>query len=329
MALNNGQQPTFNPDAVSKLIQEQIVNQQRFQPQQFPYQQSLPYSSSYQQANSPYLSNNLLNNSNSLYSNYYSNPLGQSRSKFQYDPNLHGIITKYAEKRARSSLAPIETILDAISSVSLILETTYSAFYGSFRSITAMADFIMFVRNQLINELSELPRVLNVFIDFFKWLLQALGIKAKFMENIDRKAHDKIWNSELDLNSLNDVRSLLSGSGSDENGKKGSSFLPLLIFFSLVMGAPYLLWRFLGLPGPLPKNNKPSWTLRDGQHFEAIGLTTIRSEDPRRLCFDKNQKLFVDPDSVKPGAKFVVACTVDSATKIGFVHTNSIKIIFG
>lgn len=255
------------------------------------------------------------------------------RNNLTYDPAAHGIISKLAEERTRSTFSSIETILDAVSSINTILESTYTAIYGSFRTITSVADHLIFVRNHLA-EIALIPRVLQIVVGFCRWLLQALGLgNSKLAQRLGQRNDEQIWKEALAKDfSSDDIKRLLAQS--DDSAGPSSPLWPIFLFFSLVLGTPYIIWRLLGAPGPIPRTNVPEWTLGRGRHFVAVSLREYKAQNSNELSFGKNQIFFVKPESLQPGSKWLIACVATNpktkpltSFKIGLIPLNYVRLV--
>lgn len=262
-----------------------------------------------------------------------STPQYWRRNNLTYDPAAHGVISKLAEERTRSTFSSIETILDAVNSINTILESTYTAIYGSFRTITSVADHLIFVRNHLA-EIALIPRVLQIVAGFCRWLLQVIGLgNSKLAQRLGQRSDEHIWKEALAKDfSSEDIKRLLAQS--DDSAGPSSPLWPIFLFFSLVLGTPYIIWRLLGAPGPIPRTNVPEWTLGRGRHFVAVSLREYKAQNSNELSFGKNQIFFVKPESLQPGSKWLIACVASNPKtkplvnlKIGLIPLNYVRLV--
>lgn len=326
--MNNLPPPAFhlNPQLAYQAQQSQVASSLRPVHQLSPFLAAQsPYFNQY--AAGPSGINSASSFSNSFPSNYL------RRNNLTYDPAAHGVISRLAEERTRSTFSSVESVLDAFSSINTILDSTYTAIHGSFKTITGVADHLIFVRNHLA-EIALFPRVLQIVIRFCRWLLQVFGLDGtKLGEKLATQNDDQIWNEALskDFSSSENIKQLLTESG--HSVSHSSPLWPIFVFFSLVLGTPYIIWRLLGASGSIPRTNYPEWTLRSGRHFVAVGLYDFKARNGNELSFAKNQILFVKPESLKPGSKWLIACEAPDAkrpggtSKIGFIPLNYVKLV--
>lgn len=229
---------------------------------------------------------------------------------------INGLISKLAEDKMQPAFKSIEKTLQTFNSISTILHSTYSMLYGSFRTITGVVDHFIFIKNQM-TELALFPRIVQLLVDFLKWLFNLLGIKnIKFNESLERNNDDKIWKEALDYSSTESLKNKIKDNE--------SSLWPVFVFFSLVLGTPYIVWRLLGATG----TNQPDWIYKNGRHFIAIGLNDFNARNKNELSFTKGQKLFIKPETLQPNSKWLLACTSDKEQiQIGVIPLNLVKII--
>lgn len=260
------------------------------------------------------------------------NPYANSfqRRRQAYDSRNNGVISKIAEDKTRSAFNSIEVILDTFSSLSAILENTYSAIYGSFRTLTNVADHIIFLRNHLA-ELALLPRAIQILSRFLKWMLQALGFgRTNFVQQLDESMKERLLHETFgsDPSSPNPFQSPKSPS---------SSAWPILAFISLVFGTPYIVRKLLGAPADvIPRTNRPEWTLKNGHHYIAVGLHDFVARNTNELSFTKDCPLYIKPESMQPGSKWFIATLANDdpafdprqpAKAIGLVPANYVRIL--
>ncbi|KAI2800286.1 Peroxisomal membrane protein PAS20 [Blomia tropicalis] len=278
----------------------------------------------------PYSMNS--NSYGSMMMNYNHNYPGSSTQwrragNLLYDPTTHGVISKMAEERTRSTFSSIESVLEAFSSINMILDSTYSAIHGSFKTITGVADHLIFVRNHFA-EIALIPRTLQIISKFCHWLLQLFGIDCSKWIKSNQSA-EQIWNESATDSTESNIKKLLTHS---DNGESVSSPLwPIFLFFSLVFGTPYIVWRLLGSPGSIPRTNCPEWTTNRGRHFVALGVYDFKARNENELSFEKNQILFIKPESLQPNSKWLIACPTSNnsngTVKMGLIPLNYVKLI--
>lgn len=149
---------------------------------------------------------------------------------------------RVAEESSRQAFQSIESIVQAFGSVSMMLESTYYAVHSSFRAVIGVADHFSRLRNHLAQILSTLA-----VIRTFKWILR------KLLQLIGVRGHDR-EESAWTRAETNPITSHLTPDGTFDSLKvddpselfsRGRSSWPIIIFFGVVFGTPWLIWRLL------------------------------------------------------------------------------------
>jgi len=145
---------------------------------------------------------------------------------------------RVAEESSRQAFQSIESIVQAFGSVSMMLESTYYAVHSSFRAVIGVADHFSRLRQHLAQILSTLA-----IIRTFKWIIRRLlyliGIR-RFNET-----EEKAWTH---ASNSNPIASHLTPDGTFDTSEltsRGRSSWPIIIFFGVVLGTPWLIWRLL------------------------------------------------------------------------------------
>lgn len=302
-------------------------------PNNYYYQQQFPYNN--YQSGQPVPFYNLSNpnfyqqnGSNHYHPNWNNNSHHRKNLPYQYNnSSMPTIISKMAEDKMKPAFKSIEMILETFNSINMILDSTYSTLYGSFRTITGVADHLIFIRNHL-TELALFPRLACTLINLIKWMFKFLGLNhTKLGEMFERQINNDIWREAM--SSSNAIKIPVSESSGDD--KPHSSLWPVMAFFSLIFGTPYIVWRLLGATGQIPRINQPDWTTKNGRHFVAIGLQNFKARNMNELNFRKGQMIYIKPESLQPDSKWLVACTINEDGKkpvqIGVIPLNLVKLL--
>ena len=150
----------------------------------------------------------------SPYSSPYSNGFNSfsSTSRFNSSANL-------IPSGARGPFETVESVVHAVSSISMLLDSTYSALISSVRSVYAVGEQLSRMKAQMGHLYAALAftKLLRWFRDHFGW---AFG---------HQPTPDLIWTNVAD----------------DYNSKKRPSQWPLLVYMGFLIGAPYLTWKFV------------------------------------------------------------------------------------
>eukprot|EP00127_Corallochytrium_limacisporum_P002623 Clim_evm59s134 gene=Clim_evmTU59s134 len=123
-----------------------------------------------------------------------------------------------AESSSRPAFQAIEDIVGAVTSVSMMLESTYQATYSSFRAVLGVADQFGRLRSQLVGVFSTLAAIRMMRRVLYRILL-AFGIK---MESLKPPPVEE-----------------------GEVAQQRARAWPIIIFLGVVFGVPWFIWKLL------------------------------------------------------------------------------------
>lgn len=149
-----------------------------------------------------------------------------------------------AEESSRGAFQSIESIVQAFSSVSMMLDATFSAVYNSFRAVLDVANHLTRLRAHLTRVLSAFALVRTLRY-IYRRLLRLLGRRS------DAEVDDLWADSASDALATSSSRGL--GAGTEEQTVKS---WPIFLFFAVVLGGPYLIWKLLSSSPGTEENGK-------------------------------------------------------------------------
>lgn len=212
---------------------------------------------------------------------------------------------RMAEESSRQAFQSVESIVQAFASVSMMLESTYFAVHSSFRAVLGVAEHFSRLKGQMSHMMSALA-----LIKYLKWFVRRILYLLSLSEN-DPNQED-VWRraTSSSTNGLLTPESIIESLTKPE--RKKSSW-PILIFFSVVFGTPWLIWKLLtSLTGGaddekgllnvtkakvvmtfMAENEK--WMSRQGDHYVAVGMYPFASNNPNEIAFEANQELIIAP----------------------------------
>ncbi|MED6264028.1 hypothetical protein CHARACLAT_010430 [Characodon lateralis] len=197
-----------------------------------PMQQSYrPSYSSFTSSYSPYGS--------SIYGGYspYSYGGGYGLGGYSRFPQMEDVapsrFVQQAEESSRGAFQSIESIVQAFASVSMMLDATFSAVYNSFRAVLDVANHLTRLR-------AHLTRVLSAFalVRTLRYLYRRL--KRLLGRGTDADVED-LW-ADSTTDALATASSRGYGAGAEDQTVKS---WPIFLFFAVVLGGPYLIWKLL------------------------------------------------------------------------------------
>lgn len=150
-------------------------------------------------------------------------------------PNDNDFV-RMAEESSRQAFQSIESIVQAFASVSMMLESTYFAVHSSFRAVLGVADHFSRLKGQMTQMFSALA-----VIKYLNWFIRRILYLLSLSEN-DPNEEDAWRRSSSSTNGFLTPESVVESLTKPE--RKKSSW-PILIFFSVVFGTPWLIWKLL------------------------------------------------------------------------------------
>ncbi len=143
-----------------------------------------------------------------------------------YNPNS---FVRQAEESSRQAFSSIESIVHAVGSVAMMLESTFAALYNSFRAVIGVADHFSRMKMHFGQIFSALA-VIRTMKWLYRKLLVLLRLRAPELES-------EIWNEA--------AQEGLATLAEAEGGGRSKSSWPIIIFFGMVIGGPWLIWKLL------------------------------------------------------------------------------------
>ena len=133
--------------------------------------------------------------------------------------------TQRAEESSRAAFQSIESIVQAFGSIAMMLESTHFAVMNSFRAVLGVADHFNRLRGHLMSVLGAIA-----IFRFIKNLYYKLLV---FLRLRERTVTDDIWSEAKNAVQAN------------SEVKKSQRSWPIVMFFGVVLGAPWLFWKLL------------------------------------------------------------------------------------
>lgn len=181
-----------------------------------------------------------------------------------------------AEESSRGAFQSIESIVQAFASVSMMLDATFSAVYNSFRAVLDVANHLTRLRAHLTRVLSAFALVRTLRY-LYRRLQRLLGRRS------DAEVEDLWADSTSDALATSSSRGC--GAGMEDQTIKS---WPIFLFFAVVLGGPYLIWKLLSSSPSSENNGKTSahsYRFLDQKLVDVYSLS---------LCFTLNcSKCFV------------------------------------
>ncbi|OQR79859.1 peroxisomal membrane protein PEX13-like [Tropilaelaps mercedesae] len=215
-------------------------------------------------------------------------------------------VARIAEDSTRSAFQSVEALVHAFSSISMMLESTYFALHSSFRAVIGVADHFSRVRDQLAQVLTALSIVRTL-----RWIIQ----KTLYLLGLLKDNPEHAWES---------AASRLA-SGAQELGAQDPprSSWPVISFFAVVLGAPWLIYRMFASSGV---QSSARWASGEVPHFLGVAQYDFAGENERELSFKAGSHIRLAPKNLQPRVRGWLLGSVDGQ-RTGLVPANYLKII--
>ncbi|XP_061165961.1 peroxisomal membrane protein PEX13-like [Saccostrea echinata] len=214
-------------------------------------------------------------------------------------------LARLAEESSRPAFQSIESIVNAFTSVSMMLDSTFQAMYNSFRAVVGVADNFTRLKSQI-------GQVLSAFavFRFLKYLYRKLLVLLRLRP---QGYAEEAWAK------ASDVLSQLP----EEGGAPKKSTWPIMLFFGVIMGGPWLIWRMISsLSGPSVK----AWASGEDDHFVARAEFDFNGSGEEELSFTAGQLIKVAPKEIQPRMRGWLLASVDGQ-KVGIIPANYVKVL--
>ena len=185
-----------------------------------------------------------------------------------------------AEESSRNAFQSIESVVQAFSAVSAMFESTYYAVFNSFRAVVGVADQFYRLKNHLTRILSALA-----IMRFLRYLCRKLIqlLKMDFSSGQSSQSTADAWS----MASHDSEKYIYDSSKRQTNW-------PLVMFFAVVVGGPWLIWRILSSIESINKDDK-LWMAGKIDHFVAVAEHDFDGENVDEISFRRGQRITIAP----------------------------------
>ncbi|XP_028406307.1 peroxisomal membrane protein PEX13-like isoform X2 [Dendronephthya gigantea] len=258
-----------------------------------------PYSGGYTNGYGGYGGYNGYNN---MYGGYGANRYSQG-----YNNAPSSSFVEQAEQNSRIAFDSVHSIVQAFGSIAMMLESTFFAVHSSFRAVLGVADHFSRLRENLVHIVGS-----NFLI---KWL-RSIFRKITVLIGLSSSASvEEVWN---------EMRSMTRETAATQGGQSRVwKSWPLLLFFAVVLGTPWLIWRFLSSLGDEDIHN---WMKGEGDHVLGEVLYDFIAEAEDELSIKAGKYIKIAPKQRQPRIRGWLLATVNGKSK-GIVPANYVKIL--
>ncbi|XP_072265626.1 peroxisome biogenesis factor 13 [Pyxicephalus adspersus] len=243
----------------------------------------------------------------SPYSYGYGSALGYNR--FQADDVAPSRFVRQAEESSRGAFQSIESIVHAFASVSMMMDATFSAVYNSFRAVLDVANHFSRLKVHFTKVFSAFALVRTIRFLYLR-LQRLLGLR-KGSENED------LWTE-----SAGTVARL----GSENDAANSAKSWPIFLFFAVILGGPYLIWKLLSSGNEESNDENINWANGESDHVVGRAEYDFTATSDEEISFHAGDMLNLAPKEQQPNLRGWLLGSLDGQTT-GFVPANYIKIL--
>ncbi|XP_010142948.1 PREDICTED: peroxisome biogenesis factor 13, partial [Buceros rhinoceros silvestris] len=221
---------------------------------------------------------------------------GLGYNRFRADDIPPSRFVHQAEESSRGAFQSIESIVHAFASVSMMMDATFSAVYNSFRAVLDVANHFSRLKVHFTKVFSAFALVRTIKY-LYQRLQQLLGLR-KSSENEDLWAESEGTVARIGL---------------DDKAANSAKSWPIFLFFAVILGGPYLIWKLLSTYSD-EETVSSNWASGEDDHV--VGRISFRAGDMLKLA----------PKEQQPKIRGWLLASYDGQTT-GLVPANYIKIL--
>ncbi|XP_071780911.1 peroxisome biogenesis factor 13 [Centroberyx gerrardi] len=221
-----------------------------------------------------------------------------------------------AEESSRGAFQSIESIVQAFTSVSMMLDATFSAVYNSFRAVLDVANHLTRLRTHFTRVLSAFALVRTLRY-LYRRLQRLLGLRS------DAETEDLWADSASDALATTAPRGF--GAGTEEHRAGAVKSWPIFLFLAVVLGGPYLIWKLLS-SNPGPEESATNWASGEDDHVVARAEYDFTAASEEEISVQAGDMLNLAPKEQQPRVRGWLLASVDGQTT-GLVPANYVKVL--
>ncbi|KAJ8365860.1 hypothetical protein SKAU_G00146910 [Synaphobranchus kaupii] len=280
-----------------------------------PVQQSSisTYRPAYSSISSPYS-----HYGSSLYGGYspynYGMGGGLGYNHFRPEDTPPSRFVQQAEEGSRGAFQSIESIVHAFSSVSMMMDATFSAVYNSFRAVLDVANHFSRLRVHFTKVFSAFALVRTLRY-LYRRLQRMLGLRRV------SEAED-LW---ADSAGTAVVAAGAGGPGASDPAGNSVKSWPIFLFFAVILGGPYLIWKLLSSAEGVEEITT-SWANGDDDHVVARAEFDFTASSEEEISVRAGDMLNLAPKEQQPRVRGWLLTSLDGQTT-GLIPANYVKVL--
>ncbi|XP_009955315.1 PREDICTED: peroxisome biogenesis factor 13, partial [Leptosomus discolor] len=200
------------------------------------------------------------------------------------------------------------SIVHAFASVSMMMDATFSAVYNSFRAVLDVANHFSRLKVHFTKVFSAFALVRTIRY-LYQRLQRLLGLR-KSSENEDLWAESEGTVARVGLE--------------DKTSNSAKSW-PIFLFFAVIMGGPYLIWKLLSTYSD-EETVSSNWASGEDDHVVGRAEYDFSALSEEEISFRAGDILKLAPKEQQPKIRGWLLASYDGQTT-GLVPANYIKIL--
>ncbi|XP_053103019.1 peroxisome biogenesis factor 13 isoform X1 [Hemicordylus capensis] len=248
---------------------------------------------------------------NSFYGSYSPYSYGYSGlgyNRFRMDDIPPSRFVQQAEESSRGAFQSIESIVHAFASVSMMMDATFSAVYNSFRAVLDVANHFSRLKIHFTKVFSAFALVRTIRF-LYRRLQRLLGLR-KSSENEDLWAESE---------------GTVARVGPEDRAASSAKSWPIFLFFAVVMGGPYLIWKLLSTYTE-DETASSNWASGEDDHVVGRAEYDFSAVSEEEISFRTGDMLKLAPKEQQPKIRGWLLASRDGQTT-GLVPANYVRIL--
>nr|XP_020478948.1 peroxisome biogenesis factor 13 [Monopterus albus] len=239
--------------------------------------------------------------------------LGRYNSVSHLEDVAPSRFVQQAEENSHGAFQSIESIVQAFASVSMMLDATFSAVYNSFRAVLDVANHLTRLR-------AHLTRVFSAFalVRTLRYLYQRL---QRLLGQRSNAEVEDLW-ADSASDALATSASRGYGAGVEYPTSKS---WPIFLFFAVVLGGPYFIWKLLNSSTDSGEN-ATNWANGEDDHVVARAEYDFTAASEEEISLRAGDMLNLAPKEQQPRMRGWLLASLDGQTT-GLVPANYVKVL--
>ncbi|XP_003227817.2 peroxisome biogenesis factor 13 [Anolis carolinensis] len=233
---------------------------------------------------------------------------GLGYNRFRMDDIPPSRFVQQAEESSRGAFQSIESIVHAFASVSMMMDATFSAVYNSFRAVLDVANHFSRLKIHFTKVFSAFALVRTIRY-LYRRLQRLMGLR-KGSEN------DDLWAES---------EGTVACVGPEERAAHSAKSWPIFLFFAVVLGGPYLIWKLLSSYSD-DETASSHWASGEADHVVGRAEYDFNTVSEEEISFRAGEMLILAPKEQQPKIRGWLLASRDGQTT-GLVPANYIRIL--